>query len=122
MRGLPLLSYVLPVVNACHQAREFEIVRLLRRRCPRLQRDALASFDTAGPLNGLQRQIGEILGMLEAENDARVGGIVRFMRDKNLMAFDERYVEFFYMNAIATEPVVEPAIDNATLRFMKCGA
>ncbi|MFS4581095.1 UvrD-helicase domain-containing protein [Phaeobacter sp. C3_T13_0] len=118
----PFLSYVLPVVLARQQAREFEIMRLLRKHCPRLQPDALAGVDTAGLLNGLQGQIGELVAILEAGGDARVGDVVRFMRDNNLMALDDRYVELIDLYASTAEPVAEPAVDNAALRFMQCGA
>lgn len=118
----PFLSYVLPVVLARHEGREFEIMRLLRKHCPRLQPDALAGVDTAGLLNGLQGQIGELVAMLEVGGDARVGDIVRFMRDSNLMAFDDRYVELIDLYANTAEPVAEPALDNAALRFMQCDA
>ncbi|WP_208348950.1 UvrD-helicase domain-containing protein [Pseudaestuariivita rosea] len=118
----PFLSYVLPVVLARHERREFEIMRLLRKHCPRLQPDALAGVDTAGLLNGLQGQIGELVAMLEARGDARVGDIIRFMKGNNLMAFDDRYVELIDLYADTAEPVSEPATDNAALRFMQCDA
>ncbi|PRZ45122.1 UvrD-helicase domain-containing protein [Tritonibacter scottomollicae] len=118
----PFLSYVLPAVLARHEGREFDIMRLLRTHCPRLQPDALAGVDTAGLLNGLQGQIGELVTMLDAGGNARVGDIVRFMRDNNLMRFDDRYVELIGLYVGAAEPVAEPTTDNAALRFMQCDA
>ncbi|WP_421781236.1 UvrD-helicase domain-containing protein [Kiloniella litopenaei] len=118
----PFLSFVLPVVLARTQGREFEIMRLLRKHCSRLQSDALAAVDTANLLNSLHRQISELVIMLEAGSDARLGDIVRFIRDNNLMAFDDRYVELIDLYAATTEPVAEPATDNAALRFMQCAA
>ena len=118
----PFLSYVLPAVLARHEGREFEIMRLLRKHCPRLQPDALAGVDTARLLNSLQGQIGELVAMLEAGGDVRVGDIIRFMRDNNLMAFDDRYVELINLYTDTAEPVSEPATDNAALRFMQCDA
>ena len=118
----PFLSYILPMVLARLEGREFEIMRLLRKHSPRLQPDAMAGVDTAGLLNGLQGQIGELVAMLGAGSDARVGDIVRFMRDNNLMAFDDRYVELIDLHADTTDPVAEPATDNAALRFMQCDA
>ncbi|WP_171232292.1 UvrD-helicase domain-containing protein [Ruegeria sp. HKCCA4812] len=118
----PFLSYILPVALARHEGREFEIMRLLRKHCPRLQPDALAGVDTAGLLNGLQGQIGELVAMLEAGGDARVGDVLRFMGDNNLLAFDDRYVELIDLYAGTDDPVAEPATDNAALRFMQCDA
>ncbi|PYG29988.1 UvrD-helicase domain-containing protein [Pelagimonas varians] len=118
----PFLSYVLPAVLARHKGREFEIMRLLRKHCPRLQPDALAGADTAGLLNSLQGQIGELVAMLEAGSDVRIGDILRFMRDNNLMAFDERYLELIDLYAVTAKPISEPATENAALRFMQCDA
>jgi DNA helicase II / ATP-dependent DNA helicase PcrA len=118
----PFLSYVLPAVLARHEGREFDIMRLLRKHCPRLQPDAMAGVDTAGLLNGLQGQIGELVAMLEAGGGTRVGDIVRFIRENNLLAFDDRYVDLIDLYAGTAEPVAEAATDNAALRFMQCNA
>lgn len=118
----PFLSYILPVVLARQEGREFEIMRLLRKNCPRLQPDALGAIDTAGLLHSLQGQIGELVAMLEVGNDAQIGDVVRFTRDNNLMAFDDRYIELIDLYEGTVETVAEPAPDNAALRFMQCDA
>ncbi|MCI5076861.1 UvrD-helicase domain-containing protein [Oricola sp.] len=118
----PFLSYVLPVVLARHEGREFEIMRLLRKHCPRLQPDALAAEDTAGLLNDLQQQIGELVAMLGDHGGASVGDVVRFMRDNNLIAFDDRYTALIDLYAETTEPIIEPTTEDAALRFMQCDA
>lgn len=116
------LSYILPMVVARHEGREFEIMRLLRKNCPRLQPDALAAVDTAGQLTSLREQIRELVVMLEIESGARVGDVVCFMKDNNLIAFDDRYNELIDLYTGTAEPVVVPATDNAALRFMQCDA
>lgn len=116
----PLLSYILPLVLARHEGREFEIMRLLRKHCPRLQPDALAAVDTAGLLNGLREQLGGLVAMLEADSGVRIGDVMRLIRDSNLAAFDERYIELINIYAETAEPVADPATDNAALRFMQC--
>lgn len=116
----PFLSYILPLVLARHEGREFEIMRLLRKHCPRLQSDALAAVNTAGLLNGLQQEVGELVAMLEADSGTHVGDVALFIRENNLMAFDERYIELINIYAETAEPVADPATDNAALRFMQC--
>ena len=115
----PFLSYILPLVQARHEGREFELIRLLRKHSPRLQPDALTEIDAAGLLNNLQGQIGELVAMLQPDSGARIGDVVRFLRDNNLMPFDERYVELIELYAATAEPVADPATDNAALRFMQ---
>ncbi|MBF7053889.1 ATP-dependent helicase [Halomonas sp. KAO] len=116
----PLLSYILPLVLARHEGREFEIMRLLRKHCPRLQPDALAAVDTAGLLNGLREQLGGLVAMLEADSGMRIGDVMRLIRDSNLAALDERYIELINIYAESPETVPDPATDNAALRFMQC--
>lgn len=118
----PFLSFILPAVLARQEGREFDIMRLLRKYCPRLQPDALAGVDTEALLNGLRGQIGELVAMLEAGDGESVGDIVRFIRDNNLMPFDDRYTELIDRYVGTVEPVAEPATDNAALRFMQCDA
>ena len=118
----PFLSYILPLVFARHEGREFEIMRLLRKHCPRLQSDALAAVNTAGLLNSLQEQVDELVAMLQADSGARVGDVTRFIRDNDLMAFDERYIKLINVYAETAEPVADPATDNAALRCMQCDA
>ena len=44
------------------------------------------------------------------------------MRENNLVAFDERYVELINTYTETADPVADPATDNAALRFMQCEA
>lgn len=119
----PFLSYILPLVLARHEGREFEIMRLLRKHCPHFQSDALANVnDTPTLLNGLERQVGELVAMLRADSGVHVGDVMRFIRDNRLMALDERYINLIDLYVETVELVTDPATDNATLRFMQCTA
>lgn len=118
----PFLSYVLPLVLARREGREFEIMRLLRRHCPRLQPDALTAIDTVGLLDGLRDQISELVALMEADSGVCIGDVMRFVRDNSFVTLDERYIELINTYTETAVPVVEPATDNAALRFMQCEA
>jgi len=118
----PFLSYVLPLVLARREGREFEIMRLLRKHCPSLQPDALAASDTAGLLDGLGEQIDELVALFKANSSVRIGDVMRFVRDSSFVTLDERSLELINTYTEAAEPVVDPATDNAALRFMQCEA
>lgn len=117
----PFLPYILPLVLARRERREFEIVRLLRRYCPRLQPDALVEGNTAEALNELQADVATLIDMLEPGEGTCIGDVVAFLRDRNLFVFDERYNKLLESFAEA-EPVNGPAPENAGLRFMQCHA
>lgn len=118
----PFIAYILPLVLARIEGREFELMRLLRKHCPRLQPDALAVGSTAGLLNDLQQQVDELVVMLQADSGVTTGDIARFVSDKGLMALDERYIRLIGVYSETANPVDEPAPDNAGLRFMQCDA
>ena len=118
----PFLTYLLPLVLSRREGREFEIMRLLRKHCPRLQPDALAAIDTTALLDSLREQIGELVTLLEAEGDVRIGDVMRFVRDSSFVSLDDTYIELINTYTETAEPVVDPATDNAALRFMQCGA
>jgi DNA helicase II / ATP-dependent DNA helicase PcrA len=118
----PFLSYILQLVLARHEGREFEIMRLLRKHCPRIQPDALAINDTAGLLDGLREQIGELVALLATNNGVRIGDVMRFARDTSFVTLDERYIELINTYNETVEPIVDPSTDNAALRFMQCEA
>jgi DNA helicase-2/ATP-dependent DNA helicase PcrA len=118
----PYTAYILPLVLARIEGREFELMRLLRKHCPRLQPDALAVGNTAGLLNDLREQVDELVVMLQADSGVTTGDIARFISDKGLMAFDERYIRLIGVYSETANPIGEPAPDNAGLRFMQCDA
>lgn len=118
----PFISYVLPLVLARREGREFELMRLLRKYCPLLQPDALAYGTAVGLLNDLQARVDELVAMLQADNGWRIGDVMRFIKENDLMVFDERYISLIDFYAVNTDPVAEPATENATLRFMQCDA
>ena len=118
----PFLSFALPLAFARNEGREFEVMRLLRSHCPLLQPEELAAVDTAGLLNALQLQIDELIAMLENPSQASIGDLALFIKDNNLMVFDERLIKLVDLYKATTETVNDPSPDNAALRFMQCSA
>ena len=118
----PFLSFILPLVLARREGRDFEMMRLLRKYCPRLRPDALATADTAGFLDSLKEHVEELVTLLEAGDGASIGDVMCFVRDSGLVALDERYIELINTYTETAEPIVDPATENATLRFMQCEA
>ena len=118
----PFLSYVMPIALAREKGREFEIMRLLRKHCPRFQPEAVANAEAAGFLNALRDEITELAAMLQPGSGARIGDVVRFLQANNLLAVDERFTALAETFAQTGELVADPAPENATLRFMQCDA
>lgn len=117
----PFLTFILPLLLAHRENRDFEIMRLLRKHCPKLQTDELAGENTPNVLNELQEDIRTLDEMLGAESINHIGDVARLFRDGRLYALDDRYLQLID-DFTAAEPVADPAPDNAALRFMQCEA
>jgi len=118
----PFLSYIMPVALARQEGREFEIMRLLCKHCPRFQPEAVAAADAAGFLNTLHEEIAKLVSMLEPGSGARIGDVVSFLQANNLLAVDDRYTALIDSFSQTEEPVTDSTPENAALRFMQCDA
>ena len=118
----PFLSYVMPIALARAEGREFEIMRLLRKHCPRFQPEGVAATEAANFLNALRDLVSALVAMLESGSGALIGDVVSFLRANDLLTFDERYAEIADIYTQTSEPVTDPAPENAALRFMQCNA
>ncbi|WP_151705719.1 UvrD-helicase domain-containing protein [Nitrincola alkalilacustris] len=117
----PFLTFILPLLLAHRENRHFEIMRLLRKYCPKLQTDGLAGANTSDVLNELQEDILTLDVMLGAESRGHIGDVVKLLRERRMYTLDDRYLQLVE-NFNGAEPVADPAPENAALRFMQCEA
>lgn len=115
----PFMLFVLPLFLARKEGNEFEVMRLLRKYSPQLHSEALTPDNTLATVSQLKDDVATLISMLETDIEKRVGDIVAFIRDQHIFAFDDRYLELMESYGSST-PVVDPAPDNAALRFMQC--
>jgi DNA helicase II / ATP-dependent DNA helicase PcrA len=116
----PILSFLLPLITAHREGRSFDVMRLLRKHCPKLQDEALVGANTAAILNTLQEDIAVLDGMLE-DGEATIGTVISCVREAGLYDLDERYLDLVEEYQDAAQ-VTDPAPENAPLRFMQCAA
>lgn len=117
----PFTTFILPLLLAHQENRSFDIMRLLRKLCPKVHEDALAGVNTSVVLNSLQEDIVTLNDMLNGVGNSRIGDVVTFVRDKSLFDLEQRYLHLVDDFA-ETDLVLEPAPANAALRFMQCHA
>lgn len=115
----PFLQFILPLLMAHHDEKSFEVMRLLRKRCPKMQTEALIGANTSQVLDTLRREITVLDGMLVDGAETTIGDVVKFVRDNQLLALDERYIRLLD-EYLELPSVTEPAPENAALRFMQC--
>jgi DNA helicase II / ATP-dependent DNA helicase PcrA len=118
----PFLSYIMPIALAREEGREFEIMRLLRKHCPKFQPEAKDVADTAGFMDVLQGEIAELVTLIEPGGRACIGDVVRYMQSNNLLSLDERYAALIETFVQTEEQITDLMPENAALRFMQCDA
>lgn len=115
----PFLSYVLPLIDARVNNHEFEVMRLLRHYCPKLQTGFLTLDNAKIVLDQVKNDLSKLIAMFDSKSSKSIGEIALFLRESKLFDFDDRYIEL--INDFSNSDTVTNADpDNATLRFMQC--
>jgi len=117
----PFLTFILPLLLAHRENHHFEIMRLLRKYCPKLQTVGLAGANTSDVLNELQENILTLDDMLGAESKSHIGDVVKLLRDGRIYTLEDCYLQLVE-DFNGAEQVADPAPENAALRFMQCEA
>lgn len=115
----PMLQFLLPLLLAHREGRSFEVMRLLRKHCPKLQHEALTGANTAQVLNTLGAEVAALDEMLAEGAETKIGDVIVFLRDHQLSVLDDRFVDLVG-EFLEAARVAEPAPENAALRFMQC--
>ena len=117
----PFLVMLLPLILAHRAGHEFEVIRLLRKQCPKLDPRELTGRETVAALASLRDDMAALDAVLEDANNRSIGDVVKLARDQQLLSLDARFVELLDIYTEG-EPLGDPAHDNALHRFMRCDA
>lgn len=104
----PFVNFVLPVVEAMEAGNEFEAMSLLRRSCPRLQRESLAKLNVADLLASLRQAVAELRAMMSHDN-ATVRDVLVHLAQNDLVSLDPRISAFIGGALPGKEDVIEGA-------------
>lgn len=117
----PFLRYILPLIDAHRRNDEFQVIKLLRQYCPRLNPERLIAQDIPTELALIRTQVASMDKLLNAEGDANIGDVITFLADNELAELDERFETVItdYARGIL---VLENAVENSPLRYMQCKA
>jgi DNA helicase-2/ATP-dependent DNA helicase PcrA len=87
----PFIKFVVPLVLAVQDNRQFEVIELLRRFCLLLQSDYLQMPDLNPKtlLNSLKEHVKVIAELMNSET-ATVKEVLNYLREQNLLGLDER--------------------------------
>lgn len=124
----PFLAFVLPLVDAAKQGREFEVMQVLRSQSPLLAKEGLAGGEVAARLARLRLLTEELGGLLADGSAATNQQVLKLLHDSGIFALDPRippYLEGAPAAADADGAADDegPAKEIAAMeRFLACPA
>ncbi|MBL9168977.1 MAG: ATP-dependent helicase [Verrucomicrobiales bacterium] len=112
----PFFNFVMPLVNAANNGREFEVMQLLRTRSPLMDPQNLGGVNMVGRLAELRRITQALQDMLKPGATATVANALLLLRDSQILLLDPRvlsYLESSQQNEVKTDDTAdEPANDD----------
>jgi len=120
----PFLGFVLPLVAAMKAGKEFEAMNILRAQCPRLQPASMSRPGAAAVLRETREAVQKLTEMLEG-TAATVRDIAAFLREKNMLAFEERLDRALGLapeDASADQAAQAHPSDAPVMAFLACPA
>lgn len=118
----PFLGFVLPLVAAMKDGNEFEAMKILRARCPRLAANNLAGKNAAQLLREVRNAKLELVRMMSDES-CTIRDVAMHLRGTGLLGLDERLERVLGLQAPAeTEAGGGLPSDLPVLKFLECPA
>ncbi|SFU68047.1 UvrD-helicase domain-containing protein [Nitrosospira multiformis] len=90
----PLVSFVLPLVETHRTDQSFEVMNILRDKCPKLDPQLLASSDTVAVLKEVKASVDKLLSLVSSGGTATIRDVLIHLRDDGLYMLDDRIVGY----------------------------
>jgi DNA helicase-2/ATP-dependent DNA helicase PcrA len=90
----PFLTFVLPIGSAVASGNQFEVISILRRDCPRLNKERVAKGDAPAILAQLQQDVTTLAGMLNDRSTSTVREVLNFVQQHELCVLDPRFADY----------------------------
>lgn len=89
---LPFQRYILPLVSALRNGKDFLVVELLKKYCPIMQKSYLSTPENEPLviLREIKTYLGELDTLLNEANNATVVDVLNYLNKHNLISLDER--------------------------------
>jgi len=101
----PFIKFVLPLVDAVLNGREFEAIQLLRAKSPLLAKDGLRGADVAARLAALRRLAEQLSAMMQEGSGQSNAAVLAVLNDSGILQLDPRLQG--YLNAQPVEQAAE---------------
>lgn len=121
----PFLDVLQPLSLALAQNRQFDVMKLLRTHCPRLDKDSLKDIDNFSELlTSLKDDVRKLAELMSETSNATILDVLRFTDQVHLIKLDERLKEYVVVvpagnpedvvPPLPTEPILEDGDEDKT--------
>ncbi len=107
----PFMLFVLPIVEAAMNGRDFEVIELLRKNCPLLEKASLQDVNVAARLAELQANIDALVALQAPGSHASVRDVLAHLRISRLLGLDERVSSYLDLD-VGDEALAGEDIEN----------
>nr|WP_284692157.1 UvrD-helicase domain-containing protein [Pinirhizobacter soli] len=97
----PCVGFLIPVAVAAASGREFEVMQLLRRYSPLLEKDSLVGVDVSTRLRKMGESVAQVSAAIAGNSGATIGEILKLAHSSGLLIFDPRLVSYLEPEAAA---------------------
>jgi DNA helicase-2/ATP-dependent DNA helicase PcrA len=104
----PFAMFVLPIVEATRNGKEFEAMSLLRKCCPLLGEEALIGKSVSALLSRLRAATHRLLELMAEEGQATIHEVLIFLRDQELLALEPRLLAYLDDAPVSGEQPAQP--------------
>ncbi len=118
----PFLQFLLPLTLAARSDSNFDVMASLRMHCPLLREGHLAGRDIGGMLCRLQDDVRRLLPMFAGGSRITIREVLGFVRDRNLMELDERFIDYLDDSNGSVEDSDQNAESGSVNAFLDCTA
>ena len=121
----PFLAILLPLVRAIETGNTFEVMNLLRKHCPLLQKEHVRNANTAATLRKIKTDIVTLANMMTPGSGSTVADVLSFVRGMGLLTLDERFdIHLAQATALGTSAMSNVREDEQTAMaaYLACPA
>jgi DNA helicase-2/ATP-dependent DNA helicase PcrA len=113
----PFLTILLPLIAFARAGAKFDVISNLRSNCPLLQPERLQGQKVADLLARLKDDVDTLVKMLTGGTPITIREVLLFVRDRELISLDDRFLSFLDVAAQSAEDE-----DAAVDAFLACPA
>lgn len=118
----PFMTYILPLVTSIRLCADFDVISTLRINCPLIAKERVAGQDVAEMLGRLRVDIAHLVGMFENGKTSTIRDVLNYVRDRELINLDDRFIRFLDDDYVAEDGDDTGAEDTAVNAFLGCAA